>query len=69
MSTSGMYWAPLIALFTGARMSEILQLENQDIKKTKGEWVMRFDDMTPGSKDDQKRLKQKASRREVPIHK
>ena len=67
--TSGMYWVPLIALFTGARMSEILQLEVHDVEKVEGVWVFHFDDLDHRSTDQHKRLKQAGSRRIVPIHK
>lgn len=68
-STSGMFWVPLIALFTGARMSEILQLERHDIVKVGQYWVINFDDTNPLSVDEFKRLKQAGSMRMVPIHK
>lgn len=63
-----MYWAPLIALFTGARMSEILQLEVSDITTSYNVPVISFSDIEP-SKDKNKRLKAKGSHRKVPIHK
>jgi len=66
--TSAMYWAPLIAAFTGARLMEILQLEKHDIKKEDGIWVFDFDDLNMQSNDDLKRLKCSSSRRQVPIH-
>lgn len=67
--TSAMYWAPLIALFTGARLSEILQLERHDIHREGRDWVIKFDDLNPLSKDKHKRLKQESSRRSVPVSK
>lgn len=67
-STSGMYWVPLIALFTGARMSEILQLEKQDIRKVDKIWIMSIEDADYLSKDEQKHVKAEGSTREVPIH-
>lgn len=68
-STSAMFWAPLIALFTGARMTEILQLERHDIVKEGPYWLIKFDDTNPDSVDEYKNLKQTGSKREVPIHK
>lgn len=67
--TSGMYWAPLLALFTGAREAEILQLEKHDIYRDGRFWVIRIDDIDPESTDDLKHVKQDGSRRIVPIHK
>lgn len=61
-----MYWTPLIALFTGARMSEILQLEAGDIRKESEIWIIDFNE----SNDiEEKWLKTKGSSRKVPIHK
>lgn len=68
-STSGMFWGPLIALFTGARMAEIMQLERQDIIKEGSVWCINFDDTNPESVDEYKNLKQTGSNRAVPIHK
>lgn len=35
------YWVPLIALYTGARMAEIVQLHCSDIHEQEGEWVFK----------------------------
>lgn len=67
--SSGMFWVPLIALFTGARMSEILQLEKQDIKKVGKIWTMSITNADNQSEDKDKRVKAKGSIREIPIHK
>ena len=56
------FWAPMIALTTGARISEIVQLRPEDVVQTDGIWVFDFNDH--GSK----RLKAPSSRRKVPIH-
>ncbi len=66
--TSGMYWVPLISLFTGARMSEILQLEKNDIKKSGKYWVFDFNEDIDTAADKNKRLKASGSKRQVPIH-
>ena len=66
--TSAQFWVPLIALYSGARMTEILQLEKSDIKKEKGIWVIDIDDINPNSKDEHKHVKKDGSRRIVPIH-
>ncbi len=34
------YWAPLIGLFTGARLGEILQLLSKDIRKENDIWLL-----------------------------
>lgn len=67
-STSAMYWVPLVALFSGARMSEILQLERHDIQKNGNIWLINITDQDPRSKDPFKRVKAKGSIRMFPIH-
>lgn len=56
-------WGTLIAMYTGARLNEIAQLELSDIKQVDGVWCFDFND-----EGENKRLKNKASRRIVPIH-
>ena len=63
------FWLPLIALYTGARLAEICQLHLSDIKAVKAlssdaeHWCFDIND------DDDKKLKTKQSRRQIPIHK
>ena len=56
------YWIPLLGLFTGARLGEIVQLTKNDLVKTGGKWFIDFDE-TEG-----KGLKTPASTRRVPLH-
>jgi len=56
------FWAPLIALMTGARVGEIAQLTPADIRQVDGFWVFDF------NQEGDKRLKTPSSRRRVPIH-
>ena len=65
---AAMYWAPLIALFTGARSSEIISLETHNIKEEQGIWCLEFLEFDSQSSDPDKRLKTKGSERVVPIH-
>ena len=58
------YWVPLIALFTGARLAEILQLVSDDIRQEENIWI--FDINEEG--DDEKHVKTERSKRLVPIH-
>lgn len=62
------YWLPLLGLFTGARLEELGQLHPDDVyeestpDKSLTAWVIR---MTDG---EGQRLKNKSSRRRVPVH-
>jgi hypothetical protein len=56
-------WGPLIAIYTGARLNEIAQLELGDIKTEDG---INYFDLNESTED--KRLKNEASARKVPIH-
>jgi integrase len=57
------YWLPLIALFTGARMSEIGQLRMADVKC---ESRIHYFDITDDGEESG--IKTESSRRRVPIH-
>jgi len=56
------FWAPLIALFTGARISEICQLHRIDIVKRNEFYTISIND------EEEKRVKSKAGKRIIPIH-
>ncbi|UCV22862.1 site-specific integrase [Ferribacterium limneticum] len=57
------YWAPLIALFTGARQNEIAQLHLADFYEVDGIPLISINDQGEG-----KRLKTKAGKRTIPVH-
>ena len=57
------YWLPLIALYTGARRSEIGQLLRRDLAEVEGVLCLSITDAGEGQ-----RLKTPASRRLVPVH-
>lgn len=63
MKGTAKFWVPLIALYSGARMGEILQLYPSDIKEENG--IHYFDFNADG---DDKTLKTRTSERKVPIH-
>lgn len=54
---------PLIGLYTGARLGEIIQLYTADIRERNGIWY--FDVNEDG---EDKQLKTNSSRRQIPIH-
>ena len=73
---SAKYWVPLIALFSGLRLGEIIQMQVADVKTMEG---IEYFDVTPIAFEDEdeegydpteeKSLKTASSRRAVPIHK
>lgn len=63
LRNSAIYWLPLLALFTGSRMGELLQLYVTDIKQ-EGDIV--FIDINADGPD--KSLKTYASKRRIPLH-
>ena len=58
------YWLPLMGLHTGARIEELCQLHLSDIRETEGVHYFNISD-----EGDDQRLKNKESRRFIPIHK
>ena len=63
ISKAHQFFIPLIALFTGMRMNEICQLYVKDVQQIDNIWCI---DVNKDTSD--KRLKNKPSRRTVPIH-
>ena len=59
----GHFWLPLIALYTGMRMGEILYLQPSDIRCEDGVWYIDVN-----KDEDGKKLKTKQSIRQAPIH-
>lgn len=57
------HWAPLVAVFTGARLEEISQQCVADIQCINGVWAFRFANL-----DEEQHLKNDTSWRFVPIH-
>ncbi len=64
----GRFWVPLIALFHGLRLNEICQLYTEDVKYDEGELVMEVRTFLDDGPALDKALKNKASKRTVPIH-
>ena len=62
ITRDGKFWVPLIALFTGMRMGEIVQLQISDIKNENN--IFYFD----VSKGADKSLKKSGSKRRIPVH-
>ncbi|WP_165814799.1 site-specific integrase [Labrenzia sp. 011] len=65
------YWAPLLALWTGMRMNEILQLEKGDLRQADRIWYVSVNDTEEIDYEPDtfvKRLKNKNSERDIPLH-
>ena len=58
----GKFWVPVIALLSGMRMGEIVQLLKSDVREEGG--IIYFD----VNKDEGKQIKTTSSKRRVPIH-
>lgn len=56
-----LFWVPIIALYTGARMEEILRLRPADLYEVDNIWVFDIN-------DDEQSLKTAKSKRKVPLH-
>ncbi len=73
---SAKFWVPLIGLFSGMRLGEIIQLQTTDVKEKEG---IHYFDVTPigidpadeeaVDADEEKSLKTSSSQRAIPIHK
>ncbi len=63
VSSGGRYWVPLISMFSGARLGEVVQLRSDDVREEDGIRYLALVDEA----DDQ-RLKNENARRFIPIH-
>jgi integrase len=62
----GKFWIPLVALFSGMRMGEIIQLGTEDFRNDGGIWYLDINSTT--SNGVAKKLKTTQSKRRIPIH-
>ena len=60
----GKYWVPIIGIYSGLRLGEIVQLLTVDVKE---EESIHFFDVTK-TEDDDKHIKTQSSYRRVPVH-
>ncbi len=58
------YWIPLIAIYSGARLGEIAQLRNADVRQLHGVWIFHITEEGDGGKS----TKTEGSMRVVPVH-
>jgi integrase len=63
------FWLPLISLFSGARLTELGQLDVDDVKEEKGiSYFLITTDSTDENTSASKTLKTQSSHRRVPVH-
>ena len=62
------YWLPLVALYTGARLAELCQLEKTNLRQDGNIWYLEITEVSDDTKADKKSLKTKGSKRNVPVH-
>lgn len=62
ITKDALYWMPILALFTGARLEELGQLRLSDIREENGIPYLDINE------DDDKKVKNKYSIRRVPVH-
>ncbi|MEO9959521.1 MAG: site-specific integrase, partial [Nisaea sp.] len=68
------YWLPLLALYTGARLNELCQIDPTRVIQRDGVWlidlltVLDRDELASLPKPERLKLKSAAARREIPIH-
>lgn len=60
----GKFWVPLIGLFSGMRLGEIVQLHRSDLVCVDGVWVFDIN----RAEDEDKKVKTETSLRQVPVH-
>ena len=64
----GRFWVPLIALFQGTRLNEACQLYTEDLRERDGIPYFSIREDLDADEKTEKRLKNSASVRDVPIH-
>lgn len=57
------FWLPMLGLFSGARLSELCQLQLRDVRQELGVWIISI------NQSGAKQLKTSSSERIVPLHK
>lgn len=67
LKESSGYWMPRIALTTGMRSNEILQLTKKDVRQVSGVWVFDINQDYDGETGRAKKVKRDNSKRLVPI--
>ncbi|RSC32288.1 site-specific integrase [Agrobacterium sp. FDAARGOS_525] len=66
MHSHGRFWVPLLALFAGARLMEVVQLMREDIGCEDGIWFIDINDHE--EEQTGKRVKNESSLRNIPVH-
>ncbi len=61
------FWLPVLGFYTGGRLNELCQLDTEDVKQIKGIWTITIVD-DPDDRPCPKSVKNKSSRRVLPLH-
>ena len=64
----GKYWVPIIAFYTGMRLSEVIQLAKADVREVRDVWLIAVRPGTIAKTGEVKRVKKESSVRAFPIH-
>jgi integrase len=63
----GLYWVPIVAFYTGMRLSEVVQLATEDVREEQGVWFIDIRLGVIAKTGEVKRLKNNAAVRKVPL--
>jgi integrase len=63
----GLYWVPIVAFYTGMRLSEVVQLATEDVREENGIWFIDIRHGVIPKTGEVKRLKNNAAVRKVPL--
>lgn len=62
------YWLPLVALYSGARLAELCQLETTNLRQDGDVWFLEITEVADDEEVVGKSLKTQGSTRNVPVH-
>jgi integrase len=63
----GFYWVPIVAFYTGMRLSEVVQLGTEDVREEQGIWFIDVRQGVIANSEEVKLLKNKSAARKIPL--
>jgi integrase len=63
----GWYWVPIIALYTGMRLAEVVQLATEDVRHEHGIWFIDIQGGLILNTGEKKQVKSESAKRQVPL--